>query len=658
MKIFLSNLTRITLVMLVFLSFSLEGKAQITMPRIFNCGMVLQEGMEVPVWGWASPHEKVTVSIDGNTVKTRADNDGKWQLKLPEMNAGGPYSMKIKGNNTIVFENIMVGEVWVCSGQSNMEFPVDSIDQSYRGVNNYRKEMADADNYPEIRLFTVPRKIAQTPQKDMDDGEWLECSSATVGDFSAVGYFFARDLYKKLGVPIGMICSSWGGTVAESWTSPETMANDSDFAPMLAALQKLDLKKYKESKEAAIKAKLGDLPTVDKGLVDGKAVWAAPDFDDSAWKSMQLPGLWESRGYESIDGIAWFRKTIEISPEDAGKAAKLNLQKIDDSDQTWVNGIPVGKTMNAYDKNRHYDIPEGLLKTGKNVITVRVEDTGGGGGIYGSANQLNLQIDGKNIPLAGDWKFKFGKIDTNAISLGPNDYPTLLYNGMVSPIAGYGIKGVIWYQGESNADRPTQYQRIFPNLIKDWRMHWNEGDFPFLFVQLANYMAPAKEPGDSNWARLREAQTKTLALPNTGMAVAIDIGEGGNIHPKNKQSVGYRLSLPALKIAYNKDLVYSGPMYDYMDIDKSRVFLTFNHVGDGLKVRDKYGYLKGFAVAGADKKFHWAKAVVVNPTTVVVFSSEVKNPVAVRYGWADNPDDVNLYNSADLPASPFRTDNW
>ena len=658
MKIFATNLTRMMLVMLIVMSFSLVGKAQITMPRIFNCGMVLQQGMEVPVWGWASPHEKVSVSIDGNTVKTRAGADGKWKLKLPEMNAGGPYSMTIKGKNTMVFENIMVGEVWVCSGQSNMEFPVDSIDQSYRGVNNYQQEIADADNYPEIRLFTVPRKIAQKPQQDLDDGEWLECSSATVGDFSAVGYFFARNLYKKLGVPIGMICTSWGGTVAESWTSPETMANDSDFGPMLVELQKLDMKKYQETKEAKIKAKLGELPTVDKGLIDGKAVWAASDLDDSGWKSMQLPGLWESRGYEYIDGIAWFRKTIEISPEDVGKQANLNLQKIDDSDQTWVNGVPVGKTMNAYDKDRHYDIPEGVLKNGKNVITVRVEDTGGGGGIYGNGNMFNLSVDGKNISLAGDWKFRFGKISTANLGMGPNDYPTLLYNGMVNPIIPYGIKGVIWYQGESNADRPKQYQRIFPNMIKDWRMHWNEGDFPFLFVQLANYMEAQNEPSDSNWARLREAQTKALNLSNTGMAVAIDAGEGGNIHPKDKQTIGYRLSLPALKIAYGENLVYSSPTFDHMEIDKSRIFLTFNHVGDGLKVHDKYGYLKGFAVAGVDHKFHWAKAVLVNQNTVVVFSSDVENPIAVRYGWADNPNDVNLYNSAGLPASPFRTDDW
>jgi sialate O-acetylesterase len=292
------------------------------------------------------------------------------------------------------------------------------------------------------------------------------------------------------------------------------------------------------------------------------------------------------------------------------------------------------------------------------MIVIRVNDTGGGGGLYGAPEDEYVAIGKEKIDISGDWKFKISKAVMQSVNFGPNNYPTLLYNGMVNPIIPYGIKGAIWYQGESNASRAKQYQRIFPNLITDWRKHWNQGDFPFLFVQLANFMAPAQHPRESEWAELREAQTMTLELPNTGMASAIDIGEAGDIHPKNKQDVGKRLALNAFKVAYNMDLVYTGPMFKSVEFKDGKAYITFDETGSGLAVADKYGYVKSFSIAGADKKFHWAKAEIINKNTVVVSSYAVSNPVAVRFGWADNPDDLNLYNLEGLPANPFRTDNW
>lgn len=463
--------------------------ADVTLPKIFSSNMVLQKGIDIPIWGWADKRERVTVVFNDKVVKTRADKEGKWIVKLPPSEYGGPHKLVVKGKNIIELNNVMIGEVWVCSGQSNMQW---RVEQS----NNAKEEIVAAD-LPGIRLFSVPRKVAQFPQEDITDGEWLECSPETVPGFSAVAFFFGRELHKDLNVPVGLIHTSWGGTVAETWASAETIKEDPDFRDKLAELQQMDL-----------------------------------DNSD-----------------------------------------KPNPEKINE-----------------------------ILK--------------------------------------------------------PNSYPTLLFNAMLNPIIPYGIKGAIWYQGESNASRAKQYQRIFPNMIKDWRMHWQQGEFPFLFVSLANYRQPVTEPSESEWAELREAQTKTLELTNTGMAMAIDIGEANDIHPKNKQDVGKRLALNALKIGYGKDIVHSGPLFSSVEFKNGKAYITFRETGTGLTVKDKYGYLKGFTIAGSDKKFHWAKSDIVDDKTIVVYSEKVKHPMSVRYGWADNPDDVNLYNKEGLPANPFRTDNW
>ncbi|MHB9106050.1 MAG: sialate O-acetylesterase [Armatimonadota bacterium] len=505
------------LLVLLLCGCGLGLRAEVTLPALFSDNMVLQRGIAAPVWGKAAPGEQITISIAGQQVTAAAGADGRWQARLAPLQAGGPFQMTVAGKNTITLRNVLVGEVWVCSGQSNMQF---MLVKARDGVRE-----ADAANHPQIRLFTVPNATAAAPLADCA-ATWAVCSKDTVRTFSAVAYFFARDLQQALGVPIGLIHSSWGGTPAEAWTDRETLLAD----PALKGLT------------APLDAKLSDHAR---------------------------------KIYEQYGDVlrAWLQEADRAKAE--GKP--LPPMPADLSAAMYVPPLP------------------------------------------------------------------------------PNT-PTSLFNGKIAPLVPFGIAGVIWYQGEANAGRATQYRTLFPAMIRGWRRQWGQGDFPFLFVQLANYMAAKPEPGPSRWAELREAQAMTLALPKTGMAVAIDVGEATDIHPTNKQDVGKRLALAAQAVAYGKPLEYSGPLYDRMDVQGSTVRLRFIHAA-GLRAGPAPGAeLTGFAVAGEDKQFVWAKAVI-DGDTVVVSSDQVPAPVAVRYGWADNPA-CNLYNGAGLPASPFRTDDW
>lgn len=624
-------------------------EANVKPARIFSSNMVLQQGQENPIWGWADKGEKITIAFAGKTISLKANKSGKWSTKLPSLDYGGPYEMTIKGKNSIHFDNILIGEVWVCSGQSNMEFRLNSA--------IHAKDEIAAANLPNIRLFTVAQKVSQTPVEDLDNGEWLVCTPSNAPAFSAVGFFFGRYLNQELKVPVGLIHTSWGGTVAETWSSKQTIENDPDFKGKLQELAGFDMIKYRELRIVALKAVLKDIPTKDAGLVNGIAVYADQTLNDGDWANINPTKIWEENGYLSIDGIGWYRKTIELTAEQAKKANEIHLGTIDDNEITWINGVKIGSTK-SYNEKRVYPIPANTLKPGKNVIAIRVEDTGGGGGLFGDAADKYLQVGDKQISLADQWKFKISEALVGSLEIGPNDYPTLLFNGMLNPIIPYGIKGAIWYQGESNADRAKQYQRVFPEMINDWRTHWNQKELSFYFVSLANYMEPTAQPSESQWAELREAQTKTLSLPKTGMALAIDLGVADNIHPTNKQDVGKRLALSALKTTYGKDIVYSGPMYQSVKFDGNKATVSFTETGSGLISKDKYGYVNCFSIAGADHKFVWAKATISGNNTVVVSSDLVKNPVAVRFSWANNPDDLNLYNKEGLPTNPFRTDDW
>jgi sialate O-acetylesterase len=652
--------TRIVLIALTLIMACVAAaRADIRLPAIIGDHMVLQRGIKTSLWGWADPGEEVRLSVSWHRMERRAtaDADGNWMFSLKTPPGGGPYEITLAGKNTITLNNVMAGEVWVCSGQSNMEWPLHSS-------NNAEQEIAAAD-HPNIRLFTVQKKIATDPEPDCV-GQWSLCSPETIPGFSAVGYFFGRHLQRELDVPIGLINTSWGGTVAEAWTRGGALEKMPVFKTRIErnaqarANPEAALKKYQEELDAWQKK-------LDAAAAQGRAA-IEPGFDDSDWKDMELPAAWEQAGLGNFDGLVWFRKAIEVPSSWAGKKLVLELGPIDDQDTTWVNGVKVGAHSGPgqWQALRKYEIGSNVVKAGRNVITVQVLDTGGAGGLNGQPGQMRIKPasadDADAISLDGTWRYKVGS-DLASVPPQPQppswmnnpNAPTVLYNGMIAPLVRFGIRGAIWYQGESNAGRAYQYRELFPTMITNWRQDWGLGDFPFLFVQLANYMATQPEPGQSNWAELREAQTMTLRLPNTGMATIIDIGEADDIHPRNKQDVGKRLALWALAKTYGQDLVCSGPLYHSMEIQGNKIVLRFDHVGGGLVARGA-GPLKGFAIAGKDRKFVWAQAEIKG-NTVVVSSDAVAAPVAVRYAWADNPV-CNLYNQAGLPASPFRTDDW
>ncbi|MFO8014382.1 MAG: sialate O-acetylesterase [Phycisphaerae bacterium] len=500
---------------LVPMSVGCAQTAPVRLPEVLADHMVVQRGIEVPIWGWTDPGARVTVRMGAATAKATADADGEFLAHLPPQEAGGPHTLTVTSENTVWIKDVLVGDVWICSGQSNMAWIV-------RNVDNAEQEIAEA-TYPDIRLFTVARRPATEPQDDCR-GDWKPCSPETVADFSAVGYFFGRHLHKHLDVPIGLVNTSWGGTPSEAWTSPRTVTKVDAFAPIVQRFEDR-IEAYPAQKEA-----------------------------------------WEKQKDERL--AKWKERAEKARAE--GKR-------------------PPRKPRPPQDP-----------------------------------------------------------------TLSPHR-PSNLFNGMIAPLLPMRLRGAIWYQGESNAGRAYQYRTLFPAMIRDWRAHWRQGAFPFLFVQLANFMKREAEPGQSAWAELREAQTMALDLPNTGQAVIIDIGEADDIHPRNKQDVGKRLALAARAIAYGEDLTWSGPMYKSMTIEDGTVRLAFDHVSGGLVAKGG-GPLKGFAIAGKDKEWHWADAEI-DGDTVVVSSDEVEKPVAVRYAWANNPE-CNLYNEAGLPASPFRTDDW
>lgn len=627
-----------------------SARTEIVPARLFADHMVLQQKKLIPVWGWGNPGEAVRVTFLGKTYRAKTDRTGKWMLNLDPASAGGPFEMTIAGpKNQTVLKDILIGEVWVCSGQSNMEWAV-------RVSANAKEEIAAA-NDPLIRHFAVPRAMSTQPLKEISGGAWEVCSPETVGEFTAVGYFFARQLREKLQVPIGLVNTTWGGTVAETWVSPEAIRTMSAFANAVKAMENFNEKAFAQQQREAMAKLIGEIPEKDTGFQGDNSPWAQPGFDDSAWKEMALPSPWEQKGLENLDGILWFRLTLELTAQQAETASTLHLGPVDDADITWVNGTKVGET-SGYNIARKYALPKGLLKAGKNTLVVRVIDTGGFGGFTGKEGTMLLETSVGDIDLGGNWKYKVGQANISTGLSGPNSLPSLLYNAMIHPLLPFAMQGVIWYQGESNTGRAYQYRELFPLLIRDWRKQWRQGEFPFYWVQLANFMQPTAQPSDSEWAELREAQTLTGSLPFTGQAVIIDIGEADDIHPRNKQDVGYRLALQALMKAYGLDLLADSPMFSGMEKEGGVIKLRFDHVGDGLVVKDKYGYLKGFAIAGADRKFHWAKATLIGPNEIWVSADAVPDPVAVRYAWGHNPDDVNIYSSVGLPMCPFRTDDW
>jgi sialate O-acetylesterase len=623
--------------------------ADVRLPRIFGDHMVLQRESEVLVWGFADPGEVVTVrgGWDDSTVTTVADDEGDWHVHMQTGQAGGPYTLTV---NDVTLSDVLLGEVWICSGQSNMEWHVEWCDDA-------QAEIAAAD-HPRLRLFTVAKALAATPQDDVR-GTWTACSPETVGAFSATGYYFGRELLAELGdVPIGLVSTNWGGTVSEAWTSRETLARFDAFAPALARLDEGDDGQSLAAQQAAW---WRSLEQQDPGFEAG---WMNAGVDTEPWTNAAVPGYFKDIALGSFDGTVWYRRTVDVPAEYVGQELVLDLGPVDDMDLVYLNGERVGATLGLgqWQSPRSYSVAADVVRAGPNVLAVCAVDTSGAGSIGvagGAPTSLRLRPAssqaGEGLPLEGTWKARAGA-SMGALGAFPNagwlhaNYPTALYNAMIAPLLPYAIRGAIWYQGESNRARAAQYRRIFPALIEDWRAKWGRGDFPFYWVQIA----PFGYGGDTGEAaELREAQMLTQSLPHTGMAVVMDIGNPGNIHPTNKQDVGRRLALWALAKNYGRDVECSGPVYAGLEVKGAEARLTFEHAA-GLTSGDSPP--SHFTLAGSDRVFHSATARIEGET-IVVTSDAVGAPVAVRYAWgaADQP---NVKNGAGLPASSFRTDDW
>ncbi len=630
---------------------ALSANATIRLPQLVSSHMVLQRGRNIKIWGWATPGEKVSIHFNGIKEKAVTGKDSTWTIVLPAMHAGGPYSMIVTGTNEITLKDILIGDVWFCSGQSNMVIPMERIKEKY-------PEETAHDSFAEIRNFFVPTRLDVTKvYDDLPPGVWTKAVGTDLLAFGGLTYFFARQLYEKYHIPIGIINSSVGGYPIEAWMSADAYKA---FPKLEAQLRKLldtgspDNRRH-YLKEAALPTPVTDF---DKGMT-GPLKWTDPAYIPENWHGFWLPGYWADQGVKDLHGILYFRKEIEIPVSMTGMPAKLFLGRIVDADSTFVNGQYVGNITYQYPPRR-YVLPPGLLKPGKNIIVVKITNSAGKGGFVPDKN-YSLVANDEKIDLRGDWTYQVGQVLNypGAETHESDDYDpkislTGLYNTMVAPAIQYAIKGFLWCQGEANTGDAKEYAKYLPALIRDWRTKWNEGDIPFLYAQLPGFMEAEYSPVESNWAQLRQSQLEALALPNTGMAVTIDAGEWNDIHPLNKKDVGERLARWAEHLAYgSNDPDYSGPVYQSYTIDGNKVILSFSQVGTGLMVKGG-GDLYYFSIAGTDKNYVWAKAKI-DGDKVVVWSDKIPNPRFVRYAWANNPEGANLYNKKGLPASPFET---
>jgi len=665
---------------LTLLLSTLSTQADVTLPAILSDHMVLQKSQKVPIWGKADPGEEVTVTMAGRSAKITAGDNGKWMVSLNlKDSAPGPFEMTVEGKNRLVLTDVVVGEVWIASGQSNMAFTLENAIGA-------EQEIAQSEN-PLIRQFLVKLNATPEPLEDTE-GKWVAAAPETTGKFTAVGYAFANKLQHDLQVPIGVIHTSWGGTPSEAWTSVEAI----DSVP--------DLKAIRERLSSAIK----EYPAKKQAFVDGLAAWlkengredkpaenadafVGTDASTEGWVRVKIPGPVQAKDLPDA-GAVWLRKEVDIQNKTAAKLP-LNLP-IDGFDSVYWNGRLLKQTtyqdfpgLGNVRRYGPYDVSASEINEGKNTLAIRLYEPVGPAKFTGEPKAGTLS-------LAGDWlakaEYEFPAIDPQKVASAPLPPPNPLaeqhvaghlFNGMINPILPFAIKGVIWYQGESNAGRAYQYRTAFPLMISDWRKHWNQGDFPFYFCQLANFMAKRPDPGDSTWAELRDAQSATLSLPNTGQAVLIDVGETDDVHPRNKKDPGERLAAIALAKDYAKKVPFSGPVFDSMKISGDKARLLFRHTDGGLVARpmpatcvvksatgesaplvrnSPQSELEGFAICGEDKKWVWADAKIEGDS-VIIWSDKVPSPVAVRYAWANNPT-CNLYNGAGFPASPFRTDDF
>lgn len=626
--------------------------AKVSLPAYFSDNMIIQQKSSLVFPGKAKPNKNIVLETgwDKKKYTTRSDSNGTWSIEIKTPQAGGPYRISVSDGEVLSLTNVMVGEIWFCSGQSNMEMPVGG----WGKVMNYEQEIANAD-YPSIRLLQVKKTTALSPSHEinLNMGGWQECAPSTVAEFSSIAYFYARKLWNELNVPIGVIDCTWGGTPAEAWTSFSTLQHVSGYQEAAKKMEQAGFNKEAvlDEYQRQMDARNKTLIAKDKGYDNGLPIWISSFKKGNGWKLMDLPGNWEQKELDDFDGIVWFQKEIDIPAGWEGKPIELNLGMIDDEDITYYNGVEIARGA-GFMTPRKYTVPANLVKQGKGLITVRVADHAGEGGITGETKDLFAQVGNDKISLAGLWNYQIGvsALDLPPMPVSPesSSCPTVLYNGMVHPLIKFPIKGVIWYQGEANVDNANKYAALFQSLITDWRSKWKQ-ELPFYFVQLANYLERKEVQPESQWAALREAQAQVLHLRNTGMAVAIDLGEANDIHPKNKQDVALRLASLALSHTYQKNEVIKTPhMTDYY-ISGNVLTIEFSDTPSS-----KSASIKGFTLCGADNVFYPATARIEG-NKLLLESENVKNPIAARYGWADNPE-CSLIGRSGYPIAPFRTD--
>lgn len=640
------NIRKKLLLLFVFCLLSISVFAQVRLPKLISDGMVLQRSQELTIWGWASPGENVILTFKKSEFSATANQDGNWEIRIPPQKAGGPYEMVFEASNQLTVKNILFGDVWVASGQSNMELWMGRVRYTYHD------EIQNSEN-PEIRQFIVPDQydFKQT-HRDFESGQWQSANPESILEFSAVAYFFAKELYEQYQVPIGIINAALGGSPVEAWMSEESLKEFPDAYKELQKFKDDDLiQQIQQEDQQRIGNWYSELNQKDEGL-NAEPEWSQPNLDDSGWDKMDLPGYWsEETSIGDQNGVVWFRREINVPERMTGKSARLWMGRIVDQDSVFVNGQLAGTTGYQYPPRR-YHLDSAVLKPGKNELAVRVINSSGSGGFVPD-KPYYISVGTDTLPLTGNWKYKLGaSMEPLASQTFIRWKPAGLYNRMITPLLDYSIKGVIWYQGESNTGNPGVYEERFSTVIQTWRDEWKQGDFPFLFVQLANFMETTDEPVQSNWAELRQAQLNTLQLPNTGMAVTIDVGEWNDIHPLNKKDVGYRLALQARKIAYDEDnLVAAGPIPKNSTFNSDHVIIEFENIGEGLNTSDGESP-DHFSISEDGEHFLWAKAEIQGDS-IKVWNDDISNPVAVRYAWADNPESANLYNKNGLPATPF-----
>ena len=623
--------------------------AQLELPRLFSDGAVLQRDRPLPVWGRAAPGAKVEVEFDGHRAQATADADGRWSVELPAQAAGGPHALVVRaGGERMRIADLLVGEVWLASGQSNMEWPVASTQHAQEDI------AAPAD--PWLRQFKVPRSWAEALRSDLEGGQWKSAAPDTVGEFSAVAHAFARELRQVLQVPVGVIDSTWGGSSIEAWMDAAMLGLDA------AALEtKMRERRAADlERERQVHAKLAAWPELDPA----SEAFAAVALDEGGWAPMEVPATWESRGYPGMDGTAWYRTRFELREREAQAGVVLGLGKIDDIDTTWVNGVRVGAT-SGHTVPRVYAVPASALRPGLNTVAVRVVDNGGGGGFTGGADGIFVEpLGGQRRSLAGEWRFRSAAVTVSSAG-DKNRIETLLYNAMIHPLQPYPLAGVIWYQGEANASEQGayRYRELFTTLIEGWRGKWGAPELPFLWAQLAAFDSGDDRLDargvvvDSPWATLRESQSAALALPRTAQAVTIDVGAADDIHPRDKRTVGHRLALAARRLHGEEGHPYSGPVFRAAEVKGREMVLRFDAWQGVLAARDGGSAPRGFELAGADGRFHPAQARIAGDT-VILRSDAVRRPELARYAWSDNPSQADLVGADGLPASPFRTREW